>query len=365
MTHRKQFLKVLKRRYMQSKSHAITKVTSVSLIYIPTGIVEICDRVYLVLVSEKNLINSLSNMLLILYMNVLPILFLTIVYFSSLFFFTSFMTYLLFSILQPVVEFNENIRYCIKVGAQLYGLCCDDKKLYCIEGWYKDREVWLTVYSIEPGITEPQLLDSVQVKNMGDWHERCASHSVQKQSDHIYISHPQGVLIFRYEGIRLELIKTLNCLGWVYCVAACSTDTEVICGYGTSVFLVDVTKDISIRQFDKPLGAEHMSVLGKTVLVCHGDKTLVIYTIDGSGPGRILRITEGMEKVSSITTDGHSRFLILHSKYISVLDEEGNHRQTMDFNVNSLLGPIHGCAVFQSQICLGYVSGIISMMKCQ
>ncbi len=51
-------------------------------------------------------------------------------------------------------------------------------------------------------------------------------------------------------------------------------------------------------------------MLGSTVLVYYGNNTLVIYRGGSSTPGQVLLAPTKLQKVSSITTDGHSNFTV-------------------------------------------------------
>ncbi len=112
-----------------------------------------------------------------------------------------------------------------------------------------------------------------------------------------------------------------------------------------------------------------MSVLGETVLVSYGDNTLVAYLSDSPTPDQVLQTPEGLRYMSSITTDGHSSFLMTDSKTgVYVLVRKGNlrHRIEPDTSTDHTDGlGLQDCAVVQSQLWLGLRLRSIAVMSSQ
>ncbi len=161
----------------------------------------------------------------------------------------------------------------------------------------------------------------------------------------------------------LSVREPLRCLGSAGSVAVDTADRLLACDMdNNSACVVSVSKDTVIRQLQKPAEIQaspnYISVLGETILVCYYRNTLVTYHRHSLIPGRMLETPEGLDYVSSITTDHHSSFLVTGGKQgLFVLDYRGNLR----LKIHRSEGP-RDCAVVQSELWLGTFKDYISIL---
>ncbi len=255
---------------------------------------------------------------------------------------------------------------------ELRGLCCDDRKLYCVEFLDKDRSFWLTMYDIsgaeDGSIRQLEPVDSVEVRGVVK-HCRPRVDSAHR----VFVPcEDANVRIFRCEGGRLVSARDpLTCVEKPRSLAVNTSDSIYVCDYeNDTVCLVSVSTDTVIRPIGKPEHLEcsgddrpwYVSVLGETVLVCYGRNTLVTYRNDSSIPCRVLQTPEGLGWVCSITTDGHSSFIVMDwmTGSVYVLDRTGTPCHRIPPGTDS---GIKDCAVVRSQLWLGYYRGYISVMS--
>ena len=246
---------------------------------------------------------------------------------------------------------------------ELWGLCSDGRKLYCVESEKHSFKSSLMAYNISGPRAERKLLDYVD----GRWFSRASGHPrIDRQSHRIYIPCGEdGVNVFRWQNNTL-IGRTMRCMARAVSVAVNSVDTLFVCdNKERSVYLIQKSTDSVIRELRRPTQLEHetpwhVSVLAKTVLVCYGSNTLVKYPSDVPTAGELLQAPDGLVNVSSITTDGHSSFLVTDSDGDSVfiLDEQGHLRH----RIRTGTGEIQDCAVVGSQLWLGYRYGEIGVM---
>ncbi len=272
---------------------------------------------------------------------------------------------LLCFLFQLPVEFRnlyETRRHRIQWGRWLWGLCCDDNRLYCVEEVWEDRKTWrLTVYDMSDSDDGSlSLIDTVAVEDV-PWPCR-----PRVDSSHlVYVTCGRsGVLLFRcHDGRLLPARGPLMCGGFARNVCVNTADTVFVGDWDThSVCLVNVSSDTVIRRLERPVQVMddpyHVSALGQTVLVCYGDNTLVTYRSDSPTPARVLQTPEGLGRVQSITTDNRfSCFLVtdIYSLYV-LSDKLVWHRiYTGDTWLRD-------CAVVQSQLWLGYRGGDIAVL---
>ena len=176
-----------------------------------------------------------------------------------------------------------------------------------------------------------------------------------------------GVRVFRCQGGRLLPARdTLKCVGFARSVCVNTADTVFVCDWRTeSVCLVSVSSDTVIRRLERPaqvLGLPYyVSVLGQTVLVCYYDNTLVTYRSDSPTPGQVLQKPEGLETVTSITTDAHSSiFIVTGDRSVFVLDDKliWHRIYTGEYHIRD-------GSMVQSQLWLGYYGGEIAVLTSQ
>ncbi len=135
-------------------------------------------------------------------------------------------------------------------GYWLYGLCCDDNKLYCVEWRVEDGVYahWLALYSINEavyGSTTPFMLLS-RVKISSATMDCCPR---ADRTHRVYVPRCEaGVLIFRSEGGRLLPARDpLTCVQDARNVAVYTADRLYVCDWASkSVCLVNVATDTEI-----------------------------------------------------------------------------------------------------------------------
>ncbi len=268
---------------------------------------------------------------------------------------------------QLPVEFQnlyETRRHRIQWGDELLGLCHDGNRIYCVER-LKNTAEWLTVYAMsDSGDGSLSLIDKVKV---GYVHWNC---SPRVDSSHrVYVTcREAGVWIFPYQDGRLLPARRLWCVRNAANVCLYTADTVFVVDWDTSsVCLVSVSSDTVIRRLERPAKARseprHISVLGQTLLVSYGRNTLVTYHTDSPIPGRVLHTPEGLDQVTSITTDSHtSTFLVTDwvSGSVYVLDDK-----LIWHRIYTGQKQLHDCGVVQSQLWLGYLNGDIAGLTSQ
>ncbi len=291
--------------------------------------------------------------------------------------------------LQPPVEFwklKQHQRYQVQRPKKLpitwafdqdidflWGFCYDENKIYCVEGWDEDGvcsyRYCLSMYESNGQGGTLSLLDSILLG------ERCFRPRADRQSHKVYIPcGKNGVKIFRCVESRLMTVGTLGCVRRAVDVAVMSVDSICVCDWEHyRVCIVNVRTDTVIRRLYRPAPAirrpYYVSALGKTILVCYHDyggrDTMVTYRSDSQTFDRLLRIPDGLHFVSSITTDGHSSFLVTDwdSDSVFVLDKSGTLRHRIQPCTDSRR--LLDCAVVQSQLWLWDGTGNIVVMASQ
>ncbi len=265
-------------------------------------------------------------------------------------------------------------RYRAQLGNYLSGLCCYDGKLYTVEENTEDYKIKLAMYDISgAGGANLILLDSVQLRGRGWQYPRVDQHGLGL----VYVPcREAGTRIFRCEGSRLVSARDpLTCVERARSLAVYTEDTVYICDRtSNTVCLVSVSTDTVVSRLEKPeqVGGytpDHVSVLGETILVCYGKNTLVAFHSDSPTLGQVLQTPEGLVDVSSISTDGHSRFLVTcHTpKSVYVLDISGDVQDIIQPNLSDLPDDVtlQDCAVAQSQLWVQYYWGHIVVMSPQ
>ena len=268
----------------------------------------------------------------------------------------------------PVQFWNlgQTRRHSIQGTGRLEGFCCNDDKVYCVE--WQDNTYWLTLYDIssaEDGSLT--LLDKVKMgKRLYFARPRVDySHRVYVPCDRY------GVRVFLCQGGRLLPARDpLRCARHAWSVCVNTADTVFVCDWDTkSVCLVNVSSDTVIRRLERPVQVRgypyHVSVLGQTVLVCYIDvnlvTTLVTYHSDSPTPGQVLQTPEGLEYVTSITTDTQaSIFLVTGDHSVFVLDDKLIWHRIYT-------GEHHICdgSMVQSQLWLGHYFTDITVLTSQ
>ncbi len=299
-------------------------------------------------------------------------------------------------LLQPLVEFQNLTlarQYKVDRHSVLFGFCFDDSKLFCVERRLEvPRNAWLqrpksksvepqppvqrhllTMYSINgDGDLSLSLMSSVELRDV-----EMICHPRVDNAHQVYVPcWTAGIVtIFRYEGGRLQPARDpLTCVEAPTCLSFDAAGTLYVCDNASKfVCLVNVSTNTVIRRLDKPAlvgdyKPRRLSVLGRVVLVCYGANTLVIHNVDSPTPGQVLHTPEGLREVSSITTGGHSNFVVTGkwpgSHYVYVLDRAGHLLYKVRPHGERVSGYVD-CAVVQSQLWLGYTNGYIAVMTPQ
>ncbi len=216
------------------------------------------------------------------------------------------------------------------------------------------------------------MLDTVELCSveLGSWW--AGSPCVDRQSHHEIVYVPcgtRGVKVFHCEGYRLEAGSILRCVRDARDAAVCSGySVYVVDRDSASVCLINVSTDTVTRRLQTPadvrgMTPRHVSVLGETVLVCYGNKTLVTHRRGNSSQvmHTYMHDTWHLDWVCSIATDSHSSFLVT-DRYgsVFVLDEMGSPRHMIHALRQGL--KLQDCTVVQSQLWLRYCDGSLSVM---
>ncbi len=266
-----------------------------------------------------------------------------------------------FYVCQLPVEFpklRKTKTYGLQWGDRLHGLCIDDDKLYCVEERREESRgrYSLCVYDIGPTTGTPRILDSLDLAGVPQEPRVC------RDTHLVYVPcWGRGVSIVRCDDHHLVTVKTLRCIKKVESVAVSSEDTLFACNDAKSVYAVNVTTDSVIREIVTPEhvggGPRHVVVLGDTLLVGYGRNTLVMFRNDGTTNGQVVPTPKGLGSVRSLTTDGHTSFLVTGWDSVFVLDD-----RLLCHRIQHSMG-LRDCAVIQSQLWLGYWNtGTITVM---
>ncbi len=260
-------------------------------------------------------------------------------------------------------------RFRIPRCEELWGFCSDNYHLYSVEDGNRSLSLYssLFMYDIsKPRTRRIPVLDKVIHQTRPGVVDAVGPPRIDRQSKRIYVPCGEsGVMILRLEKARF-VARQLKCVTRAVSVAAHTLDTIFVCDSSeSSVKVVSKVGDTVIRRLKSPAETRHetpwhVAVLNTTVLVCYGKNTLVKYATDVPTAGELLGTPAGLISVSSITTDGHSSFLVTDSDGDSVfiLDEQGNLRH----RIRTGTGDVQDCAVVGSQLWLGYRYGEISVM---
>ena len=258
---------------------------------------------------------------------------------------------------------GETARHEISKGEKLRGLCYDDSKLFCVEKSSYCSANWLTVYGIN--VWDHTLLHTVLLRGAAG----CPR--ADSNTHTVYVPCRWHITVYRWQDGELFHLKTLSCVASAYSVAVGSVDHVFVCDVANRrVCLVNVSTDTVIRWLQRPDQAgsdppQHVAALDDTVLVCYGRKTLVTYRSDSSNPDRVyevLQIPKEMGEVTSMTTDGHSSFLVTYewSDSVFVLDGQGHFYHRIPTDGGEYL---RDCAVVNSELWLAYYNpGQIAVM---
>ncbi len=273
----------------------------------------------------------------------------------------------------------------------MVGMCCFSGRLYTIESQseteFPNQRYSLAVYSTTD--TDSVMLLQLDVVDLTV--NTVGKPRVDHQSGRVYIPCGQaGVLVMKYDGSELVQVTILRCLRKTGMLAVVSTDTLYVRDSASNtVCLVDVSQDRVIAKLQEPRGVKgkkpmqiHVAVLGDTIVVLYGGNRyrrnqhskipkctckLVIYRHGDPTSGKQLcpDWLQRLQRVSDLTTDHHSSFLLVDSDShtVYVMDVIGNFTHTIPIPVNR---QPWACTLVRDQVWLGCHNGdIIAMSSSQ
>ncbi len=254
----------------------------------------------------------------------------------------------------------------IQAEYRIGGMCYFSGRLYTTEVWkgYGSNIYRLAVYSVIDQNTVT-LLDTL------DLEDSPTEPRLDRQSGRVYIScKSRSIYVVRYDGSKLVLITTLRCMGKPHALAVVSPDTLYVYDDGSNtVYLPHVTEDRVTARLQNPVEVAYscpftIAILGDTILVGCENNELVIHRHGVPTPGKLLPKPQGLEDISSLTTDHHSSFLLVDvdSNTLFVLDIRGNLTHTI--SIPGDRDP-RGCTVVGGQLWVGCGNGDIIVMSSQ
>lgn len=156
-----------------------------------------------------------------------------------------------------------------------------------------------------------------------------------------------GVSVVSWDGGKLLLQGTLNCVSYCYQLAVVCPHTLCVGDTKTEVFsVVNVKEDRITATINKPQCVrdnrpEKIAVLGDSILASYkkydGVSTLVLYENGVSSPGTRIPSPDGLQTLSAISADiALSRFLLLDGTrhVVYILDVEGELCHTVDIDTD-------------------------------
>ncbi len=213
------------------------------------------------------------------------------------------------------------------------------------------------------------LLDEVELrKDFGSSYVLWGQPRVDRLSRYIYVPCGKaGIQVFSCEDDGLTRVLTLKCVPCPTNVAVVSIDRLVVYDRASGcICLVNLATGSVITSLHRPAQVKHgaavyLSVLGETGLVCYGENTLVTFKCRGDNliPGEVLQPRQERWTVTSITTDGHSSFVITDwfGSMLFLNDKLLSHK------IDPSIFRSKDCAVVQSELWVGDRSGVITVLK--
>ncbi len=274
-----------------------------------------------------------------------------------------------FCLFQPPVDYDSlqvTRIHNIQTGWQIFGMCYFSGMLYTTEGQEEAEcvEQRVAVYSVtvQDNVT---LLDTLHLEEE-PWPPR-----IDCQSGRVYFScQSRGIYVVKYDGRKLLLITILTCAGRPGALTVVSPHTLYVSDwYSNNVCLVDVTQDRVTARLQNPVEVAYshpwsIAVLGDTVLVETASVKLLTYRHGVPTQGKLLPKPQGLEDISSLTTDHHSSFLLVDDECntVFVLDISGNLTHTISIPRDKRP---RDCTVVGGHLWVGCVSGSIIVMSSQ
>ncbi len=289
---------------------------------------------------------------------------------------------LCFLCLQPAVDYRglavTGRRSVTQAGDWLCGLCYSEDCLYVVEGREEsDRYSWnLTVHRVQSDSGHITRLDTLTVVEAVYWLQSLCPR-VDRHSRRVFVPcQGSGVTVARLDGDRLVRERTLTCVRGALSVDVMSPDTVYVCDVGRSVHLVNITDNRIISTLEKPDTLRYkpprsLAVLGYSVMVCYGidDPTLVVYRHGSPAPVRVIPRTGGLERVTTVSTDCRSNYIVTDrwTRSVCIIASDGELRHTVNIphtDSDTDSGP-QDCAVVNRQLWVGCGNGDIVIMASQ
>ncbi len=160
-----------------------------------------------------------------------------------------------------------------------------------------------------------------------------------------------------------ERERTLTCVGYAISVDVMSPDTVYVGELDSgSVHVVSITADRKTATLEKPDTVRDepplsLAVLGDSVMVGYGVSTLVIYRHSSPAPVRVIPHPAGLERVTAVSTDCHSNYIVTDSETRSIfmIDADGNlcHTVNIPHADSDADSRPQDCAVVNRQLWVG------------
>ncbi len=217
-------------------------------------------------------------------------------------------------------------RHWIHPGDELKGMCYGDSKLYTVEKRQGDRTHMVVTYRVAAG----RVLELLDTTGVGP---RALQPRTDQYGRYVYVPHSDNgcVLVLQWTGKKLLVSKTLTCVTNVLSISVTlSRSLYVISETRSTVFVVDVTLDRVTAEITSPDSPQatvpHLvATLGDLVAVCNGDTSVAVCHSGNCRPSKAMPCPDDFEKVVSMTTDGHSHFVLTDkSRVVLVMDVNGN-----------------------------------------
>ncbi len=177
-----------------------------------------------------------------------------------------------------------------------------------------------------------------------------------------------GVLVARLEADSLVRENTLTCVNKPHDMAVISPNMVYISDWDSdTVKVVDVTRDVITTTLKKPDEARYkrpfrLAALGDSIMVTYDGPILVVYHHDNIDPIRVIHTPEGLQNVSSISTDGRDHFLLTdcETRSLFVVNVKGTFKRRININTDS---KTLACAVVGRQLWVGCSNGDLIFMS--
>lgn len=272
-------------------------------------------------------------------------------------------------LLQLPVDYStlkETARYRVEWGEELHGLCYLNSRLYVVEVRESSYSLTTSHRLCMYGVAGDKLtlMCTRKLEGLG-----CLPR-VDAGSNRLYIPRGQsgGVsAVSCGDSSTLLTHPTLTCVGRCWSVGVLSPRTLFVCDEDRGC-VNSVTADNTVnRPLKKPTEvgnqrAQKLAALESAVLVWYGDRNLVVYEDGVFSPGTMVTWPEGLGKVSDMSSDGVSRFLLCDgdSKCVFILDVSGKLCDRIHIDTDSW---VYDCTVGDGKLWVGCDNGDVIVMS--